>query len=167
MTTKNSSIMTNTLAEPKGFNNVRRQGGVTRVVLDTFEVAVGDLDTADIINLVRLPGNALIKSIKIANDDLDTATGIVFDLGIQDVDGAVKDVNAFASAVTQFQGAAGFTELANEARVIEDLVTPLFELAGDTELVHDAQYDIVITLSAGATTPVAGTISVDIEYVDD
>lgn len=164
-----STLMTNTLAEPKFANDVRKQGGIPRVAIDSFEVPVTSLLNGDIWNLVRLPAGALIKSIKLAADDLDVnaTETLAFDLGIYDTNGTVKSIDAFVDESALLENALVFTEVSFLNRAIEDVDTPLFELAGDTEDDHDAQYDIAITLKDDAETAQAGTVSFIIEYVDD
>lgn len=168
MANTNGTLYGNQIATPPVFADAYEAGGRVRSVVDTFEIVAADFDAdGDTLKLYRLPAEARIQAIKVANDDLDSATNMAINIGVYDVDGNVKDEDAYASAVTQFQAAAGFTDLAFEARAIENVNSQLWADAGDTEASHDPEYDIVITLNAAAATAQAGTVSFIIEYVID
>ena len=171
--TSDSNLVANADASPPVMNPVGKQGGRVRIIQDNFEVAAEDVtDIGDIIRLARVPVNARIHSIQIANDDLDSGAGaLAADLGIYDPNNgnAVKDADAFASAIGQLAAATAFgTELRWESGVngIDTLGKKLWELAGDSED-PGGEYDIALTLTAGASTPAAGTIAFIILYVVD
>jgi len=153
--------------------------GKMRVYMDTVAVADGDFDAdGDIVYLAEVPSNAKIASIKVFNDDLDAGTDSVVNLGVYN--GGTKftssagtsyaangliDEDAYASAVTTFQGAvtAG-TELAFEARNINAINNYVWE---DCGLPEDPRVPlrIALTQTAAVTTDAAGDISVVVTYV--
>ncbi len=170
MTTKQSSVLTNADAEPQVLNRSSEDGAKLRVKTGTLELATGDLDAADTVELVDLPTNAVVHSIQIANDDLDSdgSPTLVMDVGLYDITdagalGAAKDDNVYASASTQLQAAAGFTELAFSARNIDEAAQQVFEDAGDTTDPAGV-FRLVLTFDTGAATAAAGTLSYRVEY---
>lgn len=169
MSTADSNLVANLDASPPVMNEVGLQGGRERVVQDDFEVATTDLDAADIIRLARLPSNARITELLIANDDLD-ANGtptLDMDLGLYDADDdSVLDDDCFAVADTQLQAASGFVDHRFNALGIDTVGQKLWEIAGLTED-PGGEMDIAITTDTGAATAAAGTIAFIIRYVID
>ena len=112
--------------------NVANDGGRIHTKNGTVALATGDLDAADIIMLCGVPTGAVILSILIAHDDLDTnATETLnFDVGIYsgaDDTAETKDEDVYANATNEDNassfGIKGATEgsvnYAWEARGIE------------------------------------------------
>ncbi len=149
---------------------VARYGARQRVITGNYEVATTDMDSGDIIVLARLPAQATIQSILIANDALDVGTALDMDLGIFDENQAVLDQDYFASAITQLTAAvaAPGTELRHEAATgVERVGDRLWEMAGVANDPGGVMYDIVITFVDGAATAAAGTLGYTITYTID
>ena len=170
MSTADSNLIANSDAVPPVMNDVNRQGGRVRTVNDAFELATTDIQTNDIVRLVRLPVNAHILSIQIANDDLDSngTPTLVADVGLYDPsDDTAVDDDCFATAITQLQSATGWgTELVSEADDIADFGKTLWEVAGQTSD-PGGEYDLCLTFDTGAATGAAGTLAFKVEYVVD
>lgn len=157
------------------------RGGRVRKVIDVASVADGDHDAdGDAILLAPFPSNAVVTSIKVFNDDLDTGTDSLINVGIYNgnrqftkADGTVVAAKAliseacYASAVATFQAAnTSGAELAYEARNITAAHQKAFEDAG---LSQDPGRDfyIGITQTAAVTTDAAGDVMVQVEYTLD
>lgn len=158
-------------------------GGAVRVLSDTIEAATTSLDeTGDIIlTAIMLPSNAIVHSLRLYNDDLDSGgTSGAVDIGLYNgadkfVDGStayaaygVVDVDAFASAVTTLTAAntAG-TEIGHESNsAAGDLANIGKRLWDASGLAADPQklFVVGITVTTAMTTPVAGTISLVCHY---
>lgn len=172
MATKKSTLLSNrgsqTLAATP--NNVANERGRVRTVNGSVALATGDLDANDVVMLCGVPTGAVILSIEIANDDLDSGgtPTLAGHVGLyEDADGTTaKDADVYATAVTQFQSAASFTDLAFEARGIELCGQKVWEDAGDSED-PNSEYFIGITWSTGPATAAAGDIAFRITYAID
>lgn len=162
MTTKNSTLVSNFEASPKTMNPAWQLHGVKRVAQGTIALAVGDVGANDIVMLAPIPSNASITSIKLASDDLDTGTTLTADVGLYTTAGVVVDVDAYASAVTEFRAATAFTEFAFEARDINKCGQRVWEDAGATVDPKDYYY---VAVTFGAAGNQAGDFSFQIEYV--
>ena len=167
MTTKNSDLVANFRATPPVQNEAHQLHGRLRVAQGTLELATGDLDTADIVMLAPIQANASIVSIRLASDDLDSATALLWSVGIHLAkDDSVVDADAYATAITLGQAATAFTEFAFEARNIDATGQQMWEDGGQS-LDPGELYYLSMTVSTGAGTAVAGTLSYIIEYVID
>ncbi len=167
MSTLKSPLITRFDAVPRDLSDVGVSGARERAAGEPFEVATGDLDINDIIHLVVLPANARIKRISFKNDQLDSGGALTADVGIYTKKGVVKDVDVFASAITDFQSAnVVWKDVETEALDIASQSKKLFELAGDADDT-EGEYFISITFPAGAATAVAGTLSPSVEYLID
>lgn len=130
------------------------------------------LEVTDIIKMIRVPSNATILSLLMFNDDLDSngVPTLAFDLGIYATDkftigsttyaaGAVIDVDAYATAVTNLQSAnVTGGQLMCEARdIIKIGSNRIWEDAG---LTSDPQtyFDIALTITTAPATFAAGDI---------
>lgn len=154
-----------------------------RVSADTIEAATTSLDeTGDIILFgVVIPTSAIIRSVKIFSDDLDSdgTPAIAYDVGyfaaskfisktsgtkttrVQDV---VLDADGLASAVTTSQaGSKVGEEVAFEAKDIAKINQTVWQDLGYDE---DPGGDIAIglTITTAADVAVAGTISILVEF---
>lgn len=150
-----------------------------KVLVDKVAVATGDIDNAnDYIFFGPIPSNAVIKSLKIFNDDLDSNgtptlacdVGLFYSgLGSQaqlgKVAGDIVDVDCFATAITTLQ-AANVTgvEIRFEAGDIVDITKEAWELGG---LSSDPGGDFLIglDLTTAAATAAAGDIVLVVEYL--
>jgi hypothetical protein len=125
-------------------------------------------DDGDIIALIRLPANAIVTSVCIVNDDLDSngTPTLAANLGIYDLDGVVVDEDAFASAVTTLRAATTtWTELRFESGINgpESVGERLWQLAGDSDD-SDGAYLIAFTVTTAAATHADGDIGYRIQY---
>lgn len=165
MATTNSDLMANTLATPPAQNDVGKAGAEVRIMQGTFEVADGDFDAdGDKIRLIRLPSDARIVSILIANDAMDAGTDSLVNIGFEGTDGTIVDEDEFVSVTAAFQGALALSEYLNEAaNNIDVLPTTLWERAGETTN-PGGEYDICMYQTAAVTTDAAATISFQVLY---
>jgi hypothetical protein len=114
-------------------------------VLDvTHEVTTAELQLADKIIYGRIPKGAIYVDAYIASDDVDSATGVTFDLGdTADPDGLIDGTN-----VGQAGGLARATTgnyMINRHQTTEER-------------------DLILTVATAAATPVAGTVRVVVMY---
>ena len=151
-------------------------GGTVRCFMDTIAAGTGDIGAADIIHMADLPSNAKILSIKLFNDDLDSATTITADVGLYNggtkfttsagtayAAGAVIDDDCYATAITDFRGAVVTgTEVAFEARNISAINNFLWEDAG---LPEDPKRPLRLCLTIDAAGDTAGDISIIVQYM--
>jgi hypothetical protein len=172
-----STRLTNLVADPQVVEaSYLRQH--PQEIVETIEVATTSIDEADDAVLVLpLPSNAVISSLVLFNDDLDSngAPALAVDVGVYngpekfvDTDGSATkyaayaeiDQDAFASAITTLQAAntAG-VELRFEAANIDGIGKRLWEIAG---LTSDPRrmLAVALTVTTQAATAAAGTVSV-------
>jgi len=167
MATQNSTIVSNFEATPPILNNTTASGGRVRVSQGSVAVAADGTGSGDIVMLAPIPSNASIFSIRLAADDLDSGTpALAWDIGVYSSGGVVKDVDAFASAVTLGQAATAFTEYAFEARNISECGQAVWQDAADSAD-GGGWYYIAASISTAADTGAAGDLSFIIEYVVD
>ena len=169
MTTTNSTIVSNMLAKPQVSNDVQEVGGRVRSIVGTVEVdASAEAQANDILLLCPVPSNAVITSIQIANDDLDSGATNTFDVGLYTLDAAgnatAVDDDCYVTASEQFRAAAGFTELRWETLDISTLGQKAWEDAAATD---DPSVDYFLAITHNATANQDGTISFIVNYVVD
>lgn len=160
--TKANAIL-NADADPPVTNNVVLEHGLMRENAGTVEVAVAD-DDGSVYRMCRVPSNARISSIQVANDAITGGTD--YDIGVyqtQENGGAVVDKDEFASAV-DLSSALPFTEYLNEAAAAEhaDTEKPLWAklgLSGDPSVFYD------ISLTGNTVGGGAGSLSMKLKYV--
>lgn len=139
------------------------------------EVVGTDFDAdGDIVHLVKVPSSALVSSLKLSNDDLDSGTDSVVNLGLYNAEtkftdngteylaDALIDEDFFAAASTALQAASADLELAFSARDIATADQPLWEALG---LVCDPNVNFKISLTQTATVAGATTGSVKLDAV--
>ena len=180
-TSKLSPLLANraTLIKAGTPNNVANDGGRIRSKSGNIALATGDLDAGDVIMLCGVPTGAVILSILIAHDDLDTngTETLNFDVGIYsgiDDVAETKDENVYATATNEDNaslfGIKGSTEgaldYAWEARSIEKAGQKVFEDAGDTTD-PDSEYFIGISIETVAATAAAGDLAFMVTYAVD
>ncbi len=181
MATKQSSLLSNraTLIAAGTPNNIANDGGRIRTKSGNIALATGDLDAADIIMLCGVPTGAVILSILIAHDDLDTngTETLNFDVGIYenaDDTAETKDENVYATATNEDNASAfgvkgateGSVNYAFEARGIELNGQKVFEDAGDT-VDPDSEYFIGISIETVTATAQAGDLAFQVTYAID
>ncbi len=180
MATTKGAIVTLLDAEPRERLERGTINAKSRIFRDTAAVADGDFDAdGDVVYLAEVPSNSKIVSIKIANDDLDGGTDSVVNVGLYNAKqsfttsgavtysaDAVIDEDAYATLVTGFQSATGFTDYAFEARDINKVSNYVWEDAG---LPEDPATNlrIAITQTATVSSDSAGDVSIIVEYTEE
>jgi hypothetical protein len=166
-------------ASPRTLLEVGSGVGKKRVFMDTVAVNVTDFDAdGDILYMAEVPSNAKITSIKLFNDDLDSGTTSVANVGIYNggtkftsstpttyaADGLI-DEDAYATAITTLQAAnTSGVEMAFEARNINAVANYVWE---DCGLPEDPRVPLRIALTQTATVAgdQAGDVTLIVEYV--
>lgn len=149
---------------------VAQLGGRMRVITDNFEVTTGQIEIGDIIVIARLPSHAVIHSMLMVSDALDTASALRVQLGIYETSGTVVDVDAYATADDVFIAANNLP--GEEFRYGKAITDPadmgerIWENGGESAD-PSAMRDIAWTVSTAATTAAGGTIGYRIEYTID
>lgn len=163
---------------------VARTYGRKRVISGNFEAAITDLEANDVLMLCPIRSSAVLHSLKISNDDLDSVAGLSLDFGVCDKDGA--DVNTGAgdsrellrTATAQGQGAV-LPSAAVEQRfvdasqnVVDGVGAQIWEMvnlqtAGIFAADPNRLWFICIRVEVVAATPLAGTIGYQVEYTLD
>lgn len=176
--TKKSVNVTNITADP--LVSLHKKGAVKKVVIDEVEVASTNIDDiGDIILMGPIPSNAVITSLKLFNDDLDSngtpllaanvglyysGKGNVVD-GVRKDYGVVVDADCIGTAITTLQAAnVSGAELRFEAADIDTIDLEAWELAG---LTSDCGGLLLVglTVTAAAATGAAGGIKLVVEYI--
>ena len=163
MTVAKSGLITNLDATPPIYADQRIHSGAVKVSVAQVALATTDIDDNDIIHMVRLPSDAVVHSIMLANDDLDAGATptLVFDLGTYygsgGSEGTVIDRDILGTVITQLQAAAALTELRYEVANITTCEQPLWQLSG---LSSDpgGLIDISLTIETVAQTAAAGDV---------
>ena len=159
MANVNTDIVTNFVTVPQVLNSAQQLHGVKRVAQGTIALAAGDLSASDTVMLAPIPSNASISSIKIFNDDLDSATTITADVGLYKQDLSVVDADAYASAITDLRAAVKTgTEVAFEARDINKMGQKVWQDAGLSS-------DPALTYFVGIGFPAAGNQAGDLSFI--
>ena len=163
MGTKNSTLVSNFEASPQEMNSAHQLHGVMRVAQGTIALATGDLDASDIVMLAPIPTNASITSIRLASDDLDSATTLTWHVGLHTTAGVAVDADCYATSITLGQAATAFTEYAFEQRDINKTGQRVWQDGGVTADPKGLYY-LSMTV-ATAPTAVAGDIAFIVTYV--
>ena len=159
MANVNTDIVTNFVTVPQVLNSAQQLHGVKRVAQGTIALAAGDLSATDTVMLAPIPSNASISSIKIFNDDLDSATTNTADVGLYKQDLSVVDADAYASAITDLRAAVKTgTEVAFEARNINKMGQKVWQDAGLSS-------DPALTYFVGIGFPAAGDQAGDLSFI--
>jgi hypothetical protein len=173
MTTKKTTLISNFESGTTG-NHVMsdrcNQGGRLKTINGTVELAAADFNaTGEILLVAPLRTNVTVTSIKLASDELDSSTTttnlLTWDVGLYNTDGTVKDVDAYASAITMGQAATAFTEVAFEARNIAGSGRKVWQDA-DTTATSDPGgfYYLAATVKAAPVVSATGTVSWQVTY---
>ena len=159
MANVNTDIVTNFVTVPQVLNPAQQLHGVKRVATGTIALAAGDLSATDTVMLAPIPSNASISSIKIFNDDLDSATTNTADVGLYNTDLSVVDADAYASEITDLRAAVKTgTEVAFEARDINKMGQKVWQDAGLSS-------DPALTYFVGIAFPAAGDQAGDLSFI--
>jgi len=168
MANKQSTLLSNRASQTsvKTPNDPANERGKLRTVNGNVALAAGDLSATDTVMLCAVPVNAVVLSIKIASDDLDTGTTLSADVGLwEDIDGGTaKDDDAYASAVTDWRTATAFTEYAFEARGIEKNGQKVWQDAGDASLADATNEEYFIGVLFDAAGNQAGDLAFQVTY---
>lgn len=160
-----SSVITNADATPVVLNNPAIAGSKAFVAVGTLEVAATD-SGGSVYRFARIPSNAVIHSIKLWNDDLDTGTAVTFDVGLHQTagnGGAAADANVYGTDIATCQAAAAATELRYETldiNTVEKRVWENLALSADSQ----REYDLTMTLGGTLTNLAAGTMTIVMVY---
>ena len=158
-----STLVTNADASPRVMNPVIEDGGRERSIFGAVVVAAGDDDTST-FRVCRVKSHWRIKSILKRNDAITGGTD--YDVGLYDTaenGGAVVDVNAYADAISLAAADTAGTDVAFDARAIENGGNTVWE---DLGLTSDPglEYDLVFTGVTVGTA--AGDITADVTFVE-
>ena len=160
-----STQVSNADATPIVFNADGLVKGKIYKAVGTVETTTDD-DTNSVYRLVRVPSNAIITSIKLFNDDLDSGTSAVFKAGLYQTSangGAAADLDYFATALASLQAAVTLgTEIrfaAADINTVGKRVYEMLALTADTQ----REYDVCLTATT-VTGLQAGTITMQVEY---
>lgn len=132
------------MASKSGLAVSSSQAGQATTQSGNYELTKAQTEDATVLlRILKLPASHRIVNLTIANDDLDTGTALVLDIGIEDTVGDTTNATLFAndSAAGQAAGIADVTSLA------------ALELAA----ADNARY-ITIDIGTAATTGIAGGI---------
>ena len=170
-----SVSITNMIAKPIVVEDRKR--GDSKVVIDKIAVATTSIDeVGDKIFLCAVPSNAIIHSIMLYNDDLDShgTPTLAADVGLyysgigSGQDGladTVIDADCFATAITSLQAAVVIpSEVRFEVDDIVDIVKEAWE-AGGLSTDPGGLFYIALTLTAVSATPAAGDIVIKVQYI--
>lgn len=170
MANQSSQVVTDLDATPVVKTNQGEIGGRLRIAQAVLSMTTGA--AADVKRLVRIPSRAFVLKVELANEDLDSngVPTLATDVGLYDTaevnSGAVVDADFFASAITQLQAAASFTDVTYESAVVTlaNRCKALWEQLG---LSADPGkfYDLALTYTAGAATHATGNVAVRVTYV--
>ncbi len=166
MTTKKSSLISSfedVYTNGAGSGAVTGEGPGKKSV--TVALLTTDIDAADIIHLIPIKSSAVVRSIKIFNDDLDTdaTPTLAVHVGLYTAAAVAVDVDCFAAASTVLQAAntAGV-----EARFITANITGVNKQLWEfSALSADPQvmYYLSLTISNVGATAAAGDITVIVD----
>ena len=175
MATKKSVNIGNIESSPVSILN--NKNARKKILLDQVACATTNVDNADdLILFGPIPSNAIITSIKLFNDDLDShaTPTLACDVGLYysgiantvgKVSGDVIDADCFGTAITTLQAANVLgVEVRFEAGDIVDIVKEAWEVGGLTADCGGSVY-IGLDLTTAAATAAAGDIVLVVEYI--
>lgn len=173
-----SDNVTNIEATP--ITIINKKAGDVKMLIDEAEVATTNIDDiGDIILFGPLPSNAIVTSIKLFNDDLDSNgtptlaadVGVYYSgkgnivSGVAKTSGTVVSATCIGTAITTLQSAnVSGTEVRFEAANIDTIDKELWEVAGLSADCGGLLY-IGLTMTAAAATAAAGGIKVVVQYL--
>lgn len=178
MATVNSTVIGNAIASP--LVPIGKVEGKVKESFDTIAVATGSLASGSIILVGLIPSNAVITSVKIFNDALDSnatkalavKVGLFYTgLGYDQVNAsasfgtAISDNCLAASGSTFLQSAVSTgTEIRFSNANVSTLGKEAWDLAGlSTEV--KGWYCLGITVTTAAATAAAGNLAVKVSYI--
>lgn len=183
MAIKNSVNVTNILTNP--ITPTHKKLGEKKVQIDQVALAATDIDnTNDQVMMCPIPTNAVITSIKLLSDDLDSngTPTLAWDVGLyytgigtgqkNRTSGDLVDVDCFATAITVGQAASSDVtnvgkvgyEVRFEAADIITISQEAWEVAGLTSDPGGLFY-IGLDITTAAATGAAGDLVMIVEYL--
>ena len=155
-----------------------RMVGNLKTRIDRIAVATTSIDEVnDVILLVALPSHAILTSIVLFNDDLDSGSALAADLRVfysglggnqaknGNTSGTLISSSSIATAITTLQAAnTTGVEILFEANDIVNIGKQLWEVAGLTEDCGGYLY-LGLRITTVAGTPVAGDIVSKVAYI--
>jgi hypothetical protein len=177
--TKKSDNITN--IELAAIVPLNQKVGVLKQVIDEVEItaATDTNEIGDVILLGPIPSNAVITSIKLFNDDLDSNgsptlaadVGLYYSgkgnvvSGVAKASGEVIDADCIGTAITTLQSAnVSGTEVRFEAANIDTIDSEAWQLGGLSADCGGLVY-LGLTLTAAAATGANGGIKAVIQYI--
>lgn len=155
------------------------------VATDSHAFSATETQLADVLLTdIRIPSNAVVREIKMYNDDLDShgTPTLVFDIGVYAAEAftsttsgtdtkhaadAIVDADLFVDGDTTARAATTkFTSLALDPGTMgpDDIDKPVWELLGyDND--PNAVLGVAITAQVAAATGAAGDLALQVEYV--
>lgn len=149
--------------------NAAAYGGKMRVLSGNFEVATTDFDAVgDLIVIARLPASAIIHTLKLGSDDLDSGTALLINIGTYKTNGTAVDADCYAAAndILSDGAAAGSLEDFRWSAItgIETQGDPIWTNGSEDPNPGGVMRDIGLAVSTVATGEQAGTIGYEITY---
>ena len=164
MTTKESTILASQSTSPPTFNITPLDAAEIRVKVCVVDLALGDLDAADIIELCNLPADAVVLDIWRSNEDLGTS--LTVDIGLYTLAAVVKDVDTYGSAIELGAASAVWVSNRFESAAAGGLITnfgqQVFADAGDSDN-SEGEYILAATVVT-STSPAAGRLNIMVFY---
>lgn len=157
------------------------RGAEVHKLIVPFDLVVGDLDQDDLLILAELPNEALVTSIKIVNEDLDTGAGLVVDIGLYSTNKALDLTELVAADLITIDAdiyVDGYAGL--QAAVVvpvellgtgsgsvdaNDIWETVRSHAGDSIGEEPFKYVLAMNNAVAAGTPAAGALTAIIEYI--
>ena len=164
--TKKSANITNIESSP--ITVLTKKSGSVVTQIDQVALATTNIDDiGDIVLMCKIPSNAVLTSVVLFNDALDSheTPTLAANVGLYYSSGSVISAACIASAITSLRAAVTTgTEVRFEAANITTLGQEAWELAGLSSD-PNGQFYIGLTLTAAAATAAAGDVVMKIEYL--
>jgi len=123
------------------------EGQETATAWNRVTLVTGELTLNAVWPLVRLPRGAIVHDVVFTTTDMDSSTGLIFSVGVAgDTERYIRRVSGQA---------AGTFRMGNDATAANTIIAAA-PLAGETTI------DLLV--QAAATTPVAGTVQIAVQY---
>ncbi len=163
MATYKGAQVTNNSANPRVIGN---SNDGLKVVQDYVNVS-SSVATADILELIEVPANAIPLAIKIRNTDLGTSVpaeiGLQYGNGCNVARGTVIDADEFDTAYAFGTASLTGVDIRYDTKGLETMGQTFWELGG---LSADPGGTLLIVATVGTVdTGTTGKIVVDVEYV--
>lgn len=177
MAVNTSKSVNITAIEAATLTPLDKKHGIKKVMIDEIELVAEDVgDIGDIILLAPVPSNAVITSIKLFNDDLDSngSPALAANVGLYYSgngngtgisSGDVVDADCFATAITTLQSAnVSGVDVRFEDGDIDNIDQEAWAVGGLSSDPGGYLY-IGLTLTTAAATGAAGGIKCIVEYI--